>query len=91
MWQKTDTATNQDLVPPLFVNRHPTNTTHDHSAFIFAARSDTRAVVPQEAESLETEYRWCTEKDLAELLKIDPRMRPEIRRYALAALAVCAR
>jgi 8-oxo-dGTP pyrophosphatase MutT (NUDIX family) len=87
-WEKVDTETNRDLVPPLFVNRHPINNTHDHSAFIFAARSDSREINPQEEESMGTEYKWCTAADLDELLKTDDRMRPEIHKYALAALKI---
>lgn len=46
-WTKTDTETNLDLVPPLFVNRHQINETHDHSAFVFVGKSDSREVNPQ--------------------------------------------
>lgn len=87
-WQQVDTETNKDLVPPLFVNRHSINSTHDHSAFIFAARSDSREINPQEEESMGAEYKWCTEADLDELLKTDNRMRQEIHKYALTALRV---
>lgn len=85
-WEHKDTETNRDLVPPLFVNRHKINEVHDHSAFIFAARSDSREIDPQEEDSMDTEYKWCTRADLDELLEKDERMRPEVRRYALAAL-----
>lgn len=87
-WQKKDTATNQDLVPPLFVNRHKINEVHEHSAFIFVGTSDSREINPQEKASLETEYRWCTQSDLNKLLKEDERLRPEVHRYASAALAL---
>ena len=85
-WEKTDTKTNKDLVPPLFVNRHKINDVHDHSAFIFAARADSREINPQEEESLNTEYKWCTQSDLDDLVEKDDRMQPEIHRYASLAL-----
>ncbi|PJF33644.1 MAG: hypothetical protein CUN57_01605, partial [Phototrophicales bacterium] len=46
-WNKQDTATNTDLVPPLFVNRHKINDHHDYSAFIFVAISTAREINPQ--------------------------------------------
>lgn len=85
-WKKTDTKTNVDLVPPVYVNRHPINETHDHSAFIFAARSDSRDINPQTEEDQGVECVWVTEPELDKLLKEDERMRPEIHRYASAAL-----
>ena len=85
-WQKTDTKTNKDLVPPLFINRHSVNDVHEHSSFIFAARSDSRNIHPQEKESVDIECLWCTQKDLDKLLDTDERIRPEVHRYASAAL-----
>lgn len=87
-WKQIDTDTNKDLVPPLFVNRHPITDTHDHSAFVFIGKSDSRKINPQEKESLDTEYKWCTQTELDELMKNDERLRPEIYRYASAALSV---
>lgn len=85
-WEQVDTGTNRDLVPPLFVNRHPISQTHDHSAFVFAAVADSREINPQEAESMDVECRWCTQAELDALLQNDERMRPEVHRYASAAL-----
>lgn len=88
-WVKNDTDTNKDLVPPMFVNRHSISDTHDHSAFIFAAKSDSREINPQEEASKNVECRWCTQDDLDRLLKNDSiRMRPEIHRYASRALKI---
>ena len=86
-WQQADTDTNKDLVPPLFVNRHAINEHHDHSAFIFAARSSSREVQAQFPEE-ETEVRWCTKDDLDDMLVNDKRMRPEIYKYASMALSL---
>lgn len=85
-WEKIDTSTNKDLVPPICVNRHSINTTHDHSAFIFVARSAGREIAPQTKEDEGVECRWVTKLELDDLLKNDKRMRPEIHRYASIAL-----
>ncbi len=87
-WQAMDTDTNRDLVPPLFVNRHPINATHDHSAFVFAAVSESMDINPQTGEDQGAECRWVTQTELDELLASDPRMRKEVHRYASAALRV---
>lgn len=87
-WQKTDTETNKDLVPPMFINRHHISDTHDHSAFVFAAQSNSREISPQEEESRDAECRWCTQAELDELLENDERMRPEVHRYATMALSL---
>jgi 8-oxo-dGTP pyrophosphatase MutT (NUDIX family) len=87
-WQKQDTETNKDLVPPLFVNRHPITTTHDHSCFVFVARSDSREIKPQTTADQGVECRWCTQADLDTLLESDQRLRSEIHRYATQALVL---
>lgn len=87
-WTVMDTDTNRDLVPPLFVNRHHINATHDHSAFVFAAVSDSMEINPQTGEDQGAECRWVTQNELDELLATDPRMRKEVHRYASAALTV---
>lgn len=87
-WEKRDTDTNADLVPPLFMNRHRINEVHEHSAFIFVGTSDSRDIDPQEEESKGVECRWCTQEELDALLEQDERMRPEVHRYASAALGV---
>jgi len=87
-WVQTDTDTNKDLVPPMFVNRHPITDTHDHSAFVFVARANSRDINPQEDASQGVECRWCTQADLDTLLKEDARLHPDIYRYASAALSI---
>lgn len=89
-WQKADTETNKDLVPPLFLNRHHINEKHDHSAFIFIAKSDSRVISPHEDESKDAEFKWCTQSELDELLASDERMRPEVHKYASTALRLIA-
>lgn len=85
-WVKKDHEANLDLVPPIFLNRHHINDTHDHSSFIFVARSYSRAVQPQAKEDEKAEYRWCTKEELDQLLQSDERMHADMYRYALAAL-----
>jgi 8-oxo-dGTP pyrophosphatase MutT (NUDIX family) len=85
-WERKDTPTNKDLVPPIFVNRHKINDAHDHSAFIFVARSATRDINPQTKADQGAECRWLTQIELDELLKNDPRLHPEVYKYASAAL-----
>jgi 8-oxo-dGTP pyrophosphatase MutT (NUDIX family) len=87
-WEKTDTKTNTDLVPPHFVNRHKINEVHDHSALIFIARAETRDVNPQTEADKGVTTVWVSERELDEMLQSDPRMRPETHRYARKALAL---
>lgn len=86
-WQSQPTKTNQDLVPPVFVNRHAINETHQHSAFIFVGVAKKREINTQIPEE-ETETCWCRLSDLDDLLANDKRMRPEIYRYASTALSL---
>jgi 8-oxo-dGTP pyrophosphatase MutT (NUDIX family) len=85
-WVKSDTDEYQDLVPPIFVNRHSINDTHDHSSLIFVATSETRDINPQAEEDKGVECRWVTQEELGELQKSDTRLRPEVYRYASIAL-----
>ena len=88
-WERIDTNTNLDLVPPMFVNRHTINEQHDHSCFVFAARSFTREVNPQAEEDKGVEYVWVTQEQLDEMIESDTRIRPEVHRYASMALRLC--
>jgi 8-oxo-dGTP pyrophosphatase MutT (NUDIX family) len=87
-WQKIDTGTNRDLVPPIFVNRHSITSVHDHSAFVFAARAVSNQLAPQSPEDIAkaVECRWVTQTELDHLVATDPLMRSEIHRYASTAL-----
>lgn len=85
-WIKQDFDINKDLVPPIFVNRHAINEHHDHSSFIFFARSDSREINPQEEASKNTECVWVTKEELDHMKENDPRLRDDVYRYASAAL-----
>ena len=91
-WKKEDTKTNQDLVPPIYVNRHKINEHHDHSAFVFVAISQNREVRPQSEEDKTAEAKcvWVTQAELDEMQKIDKDLRPEVYKYASTALKLAA-
>lgn len=85
-WVKTDSEEMNDLVPPLFINRHRINDIHEHSSLIFIARSDSREIAPQTKEDMGAECKWLTQSELDELLKNDDRFGPDEYRYASTAL-----
>jgi 8-oxo-dGTP pyrophosphatase MutT (NUDIX family) len=84
-WKKEDAPTNQDLVPPVFMNRHKINDVHEHSSLIFVGVSDNR-VINTQIEEEASECLWLTKDELEELRRTDSRLRPENYRYALKAL-----
>ncbi len=85
-WVKNDTETNSDLVPPIFLNRHKINEHHDHSAAIFVARSTSREISPQEEASKNVQCVWVTQSELDRMKEEDPRLQPEVYKYAITAL-----
>jgi 8-oxo-dGTP pyrophosphatase MutT (NUDIX family) len=87
-WIKQDSDHNKDLVPPMYMNRHKITDTHDHSAFIFAAKSDSRELKPQSSEDIVSAAKcvWVTKEELDGLVKEDKRLGHDTYRYALAAL-----
>ena len=86
-WAKQDTPTNQDLIPPAFMNRHRINEAHEHSALIFAAIADHREINPQTVEDEGVECIWVTIAELNDMHENDARLRPEVYKYAVSALA----
>jgi 8-oxo-dGTP pyrophosphatase MutT (NUDIX family) len=85
-WNKQDFDINKDLVPPIFVNRHSVNEHHDHSSFIFVAKSDSREINPQEEAGKKAECVWVTQEELDQMYKNDSRLRKDVYRYASTAL-----
>ena len=85
-WSRHDFDINKDLVPPIFVNRHSINEHHDHSVFIFVAKSNSREINPQEEASENAECVWVTQAELDEMHKNDSRLRQDVYRYASTAL-----
>jgi hypothetical protein len=87
-WVKSDGIKNKDLVPPLFVNRHPITDSHDHSAFIFVAKATSRETSPQSQSDAQSDAEciWVTKEELDNLQETDERMGHDTYRYAVAAL-----
>jgi 8-oxo-dGTP pyrophosphatase MutT (NUDIX family) len=89
-WIKNDSEFNKDLVPPHFVNRHHINDVHDHSSFIFFARTESRIIAPQTKEDQGAPCVWVTLAELESMRTTDERLRPDIYRYAKSALELLA-
>ncbi len=89
-WEKMDVSDNADLVPPMFMNRHRINETHEHSSCIFAAHAHSRDINPQEGEDESVEFCWLTLEELEVLAEEDPKLKPDVLRYAKTALKWCA-
>jgi len=89
-WSKTDTETNADLVPPIFVNRHHITDIHEHSAFVFVGISNGREIHPQSEEDKTAEAKcvWVTQTELDTMKDADPALRTEVYRYASTALTI---
>lgn len=85
-WKQENTDTNKDLVPPIFMNRHRINDIHEHSSLIFAGQSESREIVPGDNEDITAECCWVTRDELQRMKDEDPRLRPEIYKYAKKAL-----
>ncbi len=69
-----------ELIPPVFLNRHPIDKTHWHVSYIYFARSKNQKVVP---ENEHDEWCWLTRQEV-EGNQLN--MLPNIQFYALAAL-----
>lgn len=91
-WEKKDENNQIDLVPPLFMNRHKINDVHDHTSSVFVAVSDSRDINPQAEEDKvsDAECVWVNQEELDHLRDTDDRLRPDIYRYASAALDLVA-
>jgi 8-oxo-dGTP pyrophosphatase MutT (NUDIX family) len=89
-WIKSDSEFNKDLVPPHFVNRHHINDVHDHSGFIFFARTESRSIEPQTEKDKGIPCIWVTLAELENMRLTDERLRPDTYRYAKAALELFA-
>lgn len=70
----------QELLPPVFVNRHRINDEHEHITYAYFATSLSDNVTP---ESPDDKWRWLTKKEL----EANEALRPNVKHYALAALA----
>ena len=70
----------QELIPPLFLNRHRISPTHDHVTYTYLATTNTDKITP---ENVDDEWRWFT-KD--ELEKTQEKIKDSIKYYALTAI-----
>lgn len=64
------------LIPPISMNRHRINETHEHVSLIYFAKALTDTVIPEKPTD---EWKWCTESELEGL-------RPDIQHYASRAI-----
>lgn len=70
----------KDLIPPVGLNRHRINATHEHVTLIYFARSTTDQLILSEDEKSDG-CKWCTKEDLETMV-----LAPRIKQYALRAL-----
>jgi len=70
-----------DLIPPVFLNRHRINETHEHVTLVYFATSDTDKIRQGKTE-ISDECKWWTKEELEK----SEELKDDIRRYALAAL-----
>jgi len=70
----------QELLPPVFVNRHRINDAHEHVTYTYFATSQSDNVTP---EAPNDEWQWLTKADL----EANESLRPNVKHYALTALA----
>lgn len=77
--QAGDDPTEQELIPPKYLNRHNFNETHEHIDLVYFGRATTDVVVPEEPGA---EVRWFSREEIEHSKSLKPR----IRAYAHAAL-----
>jgi 8-oxo-dGTP pyrophosphatase MutT (NUDIX family) len=73
----------QELIPPVFTNRHRINTDHEHVTYTYFA-SSTHDVVKPESEN--DVWQWFSKDEIETSLDL----RPRVKHYALTALAAVA-
>lgn len=61
---KGEVQGNKQLIPPVSLNRHHVNDSHEHVSMIYFGRSTTGQVKPEREED---EWRWLTKEELKEL------------------------
>lgn len=71
-----------DILPPVFLNRHHFNDTHEHIDFTYFGRVVGGEL--RQEEGATTDFRWLSRAEVEN----DPDLMPAIRAYALAALDV---
>ncbi len=72
-----------DLPLPMFINRHRINDTHEHIDFLYAAKSKTMDINPEEGEESNPDsFRWLTAAEVESMPDISAR----VKYHALEAL-----
>jgi 8-oxo-dGTP diphosphatase len=77
----------QELIPPLFINRHRINDTHEHISFIYVATTKSKKITNEGREKSD-DMRWFTAE---ELKNPDLDMLERVRFYAGTALEKLAK
>jgi 8-oxo-dGTP diphosphatase len=76
-----NTPNYNELIPPMFLNRHRINPAHEHVSLIYFAKSNTDKLILSETEKSE-ECRWFTASEIESSKDFNE----EVRFYALKAL-----
>ena len=71
----------KDIIPPMFVNRHRINATHEHVAFVYFATSASNDVRQGETE-ISDQVRWFSKEELEKSQEISE----DIKWYGIEAL-----
>ena len=75
----------KDLIPPIFMNRHRINETHEHVTMVYFAKSTSDRLILSETEKTE-DCRWFTLEELDDpTLDVQPKVK-EYAKYALETL-----
>lgn len=79
-----DEPHHRELIPPMSMNRHAINDTHEHVTSVYFAKADTTNVIP---ENVDDEWKWFTAEELS---ASEYGIKDSIRHSALAALRALA-
>lgn len=77
----------QELIPPVFLNRHRINETHEHVTMVYVATTNNDVIVVWEWEK-QTPCKWFT---VDELRSAEKELRPSIFHNALHALSITSK
>ena len=72
----------KELIPPIFLNRHRINPTHEHVTLTYLAKSETDEINPSKTE-VSRELRWFSREEIE---SNSYKIKDSIRFYALRAL-----
>lgn len=78
-----DEVNHQELIPPVFINRHRINDKHEHVTLTYFATSPSSEVVPENRYDV---WAWLTKAEI----EANNELGQHIKHYALTALAKAA-